>query len=166
LAKGSVAYHYSNGFRKTPTIPYTTSYADVKIGHHTPEIPKKIRKPSNGLNGIDTYLTPPNTGEFDGDGSFQHRIRRPQRKNIRDQSSNGNGFHQGPLSPYAEHQSKRRISIASVSANEKKMPMINANLPSMSAPVTAVQELGNRVNYNYHPIIDFFSDTVHGRKKN
>lgn len=161
MAKGSVAYHYSNGFRKTPPVPYTTSYADVKISHHTPEITKKSRKPSVGINGIDTYLTPPNVSVFDGDGSFQHRIRRPQRK----QASTGNGFHQSPLSPFAEHQSKRRVSVSNIPSAEKKIPMVNTNLPSISPAVTAVQELGNRVNYNYHPIIDFFSDSMHARKR-
>lgn len=170
IAKGSIAQQYSNGFRKSPSNPYassTFSYADVKIGHHVPEITKKVRKPSNGGNIIDTYLTPPTGSEFEGDGSFQRRIRRPQRKHIRDRDQPSNAYHQNVAqppqsSPYLEHQSKRRVSISSSSPNDRKPPMINVNipLPSISSASTSAQDLGKRVNYNYHPIIDFFSESV------
>lgn len=192
VAKGSVAYQYSNGFRKSPVnnpqyATSTFSYADVKLGHHTPEITKKSRKPTNT---IDTYLTPPTSSDpFDGDGSFQRRIRRPQRKHIRDPTLNGastgggnnynglngvsaigglsGGYHQQTTFGDQMHQTKRRVSIASVSPNDRKKQKANINipLPSISTASTSVQDLGKRVNYNYHPIIDFFSEGMPGRAK-
>lgn len=184
VAKGSIAYQYSNGFRKAPSanndVPPPHSYADIKYGTTVlaPEAPpKKTRKPSLG-----PYLTPPSNKEFDGDGSYQRRIRRPVRKHVYDQA---NGFNQnlGPVT-FNDFQSRRRVSVSNYEPVrsapvapkaqpvpppsgpliEKKPTPIKTNqhlqLPSISTASASSQDLGKRVNYNYHPIIDFFHEST------
>lgn len=41
----------------------------------------------------------------------------------------------------------------------------SSKLPSISTASTSPVDLGKRVNYNYHPIIDFFGDSVKGEKE-
>lgn len=169
----SIAYQYSNGFKKTPQVSMTTA-APMPMPKPTPnpsiltmkkiqsmmETVKNSKPPENMLN---SYLKPPSNNEFDGDGSYKRRQRRPMRKHVRDQMATGSELHTDirpstiTLIDFFDRPLKRRASTTILTTADKK---ISSTIPNISTAATSVYDLSKRVNYNYHPIIDFFSETV------
>lgn len=168
-ANGSIAYQFSNGFKKTPKVAMTASTAPshsniltMKKVQSILEAAKKTRPPDIILG---SYLKPPTGNEFDGDGSFKRRTRRPVRKHIRDQMAVGSELNTD-ISPmtyldlFSDRPTKRRASYTPHGGHGEKRVIPGISIPSISTAATSAQDLSKRVNYNYHPIIDFFGESV------
>lgn len=54
---------------------------------------------------------------------------------------------------------------SSLSMFDVHRPSTQARPPSISTASTSPVDLGKRVNYNYHPIIDFFGDSLKSKKE-
>ena len=159
---GSIAYQYSNGFKKTSK---PVNHQPLKTVKNRIE---KLKKKQPIHTTLGTYLTPPANGEFDGVGSFKrsssNRVhRRPIRKNLRDQSISGSEAHPN-IKPFPgdlttdRPSNKRRLTSTPSGVSTKK-------IPHSPLPPTTGSDMGKRVNYNYHPIIDFFGDTIQSDKE-
>lgn len=173
--QSSIAYQYSNGFKKTPiktSMPTTSNSAGhasiltMKKMQSMMDTGKKAKTPDVILG---SYLKPPNGMEFDGDGSYKKRVRRPIRKNVRDQMAMGSELHTD-ISPitiidFIDRPLKRRASTSSrLSSPSDTDKIVISGLPSISTAATSAYDLAKRVNYNYHPILDFFGETVTAKK--
>lgn len=168
----SVAYQYSNGFKKTPKVtkvpkvamptaapPFRpslmTSMKKVPMQSML-ETVKKTKPSAESVLGA--YLKPPQTNnDFDTESSntYKKYLRRPMRTSARDQMATGSELHTD-ISPiriidFFDRPLQRRSSVAA-SGNTVRHP----NIPTISTAPTSAYDLGKRVNYNYHPIIDFF----------
>lgn len=175
--KSSIAYQYSNGFKKTPLkMPMPASPANVNSGHSSILTMKKFqsmmdtgKKTKTPDVILGSYLKPPNGNEFDGDGSYKKRVRRPIRKNVRDQMAMGSELHTD-ISPitiidFIDRPLKRRASTSSLlSSPSDTDKIVISGIPSISKAATSAYDLAKRVNYNYHPILDFFGETVTAKK--
>lgn len=167
--KESIVYQYSNGFKKKPKVtkvvmptaapPTRSKILTMKKIQTMMDAAKKTKPSTDDM--LDSYLKPPQGNEFDGDGSFKKRTRRPMRTSVRDQMATGSELHTD-ISPitivdFFDHPFKRRTSVLGPSDTDK---VFIPSTPSISTAATSTYDLGKRVNYNYHPIIDFFGETV------
>lgn len=137
---------------------------------------------------MDSYLTPPTSSDFEGVGSFKRgtnafasvgpvsnrKRRRPVRTNFHDQSLSGSDFLPDITHiPSYDQITERSLTIkrksttphivSSAVASTKRLG--SGQLPSISTASTSSIDLGKRVNYNYHPIIDFFGDSMKSEKE-
>lgn len=189
----SIAYQYSNGFKRSPSK--LNKYGDSILSSSSITKPRydknKLSKQPFLSNPLDSYLTPPTSNDFDGVGSFKRgtngftsagglssrKRRRPVRTNNRDQNLSGSEFLPDiTLIPNYDQITERSSSfsikrksttphIASSGAISTKRVSIGGPLPSISTASTSSIDLGKRVNYNYHPIIDFFGDSMKSDKE-
>lgn len=145
----------------------------------------KNKKPSIiSSPSLESYLTPPTINEFDTLGtSFKRgpsgggkRHRRPVRTHIRDQSLSGSEFLPDitviPTHDFITERSstsgikrKSTTPITSTMSEISTKRLSTSRIPSISTASTSNVDLGKRVNYNYHPIIDFFGDSVKSEKE-
>lgn len=127
---------------------------------------------------LESYLRPPSSSdEYSAvGGTFKRgpsgKRRRPIRTNIRDQVIGNSDFLPDIVPVHdilTERSTTRRKSsttpIFTTTANESTKRVSSPKLPSISTASTSSVDLGKRVNYNYHPIIDFFGDSVKGEKE-
>lgn len=124
------------------------------------------RKKATKHSGIDSYLTPP-TGKYDtipfkrgpstssvtATASVPVKSKRPNRTNNRDLSVAGSRS-DTIISPRLTTEPVRRTTLAATGNVESK-----AAVRHKSDKEAADLDLSSsRINYNYHPIIDFFED--------
>lgn len=123
---------------------YTAAFRPVH--HHQPkkhryEKRKKLKRPTNILP--DTYLSPPNQ-KYDPDAQFKRKQSIPITSRTSDVTNQTPVLIGGDDAPYTEHPTS-------------KNGFTPIHLPPKNAPRSAPSKvLIKRVNYNYHPIIDFF----------
>lgn len=137
---------------------------------------------SGNSHSLDSYLTPPTINDFESAGnSFKRgpssgkRHRRPVRTHTRDQTLSGSEFLPDitiiPTYDYVTERSSNSIKrksttpLTSTMSDISTKRMSTGRLPSISTAPTSNIDLGKRVNYNYHPIIDFFGDSVKSEKE-
>lgn len=211
---GSIAYQYSNGFKRSPSIKQS-KFGDSSLSSSVTKLNRyektKLHKPSGGYSAhpLDSYLTPPTSSDYEAVGGFggigirsgggyglsgSRKRRRPSssvRTHVQDQNIAGSDFlpditlipHHDynterssssarrksttPLNDAAaaaaagHHSSSNRISTAGAASSTTG----GGQLPSISTASTSSIDLGKRVNYNYHPIIDFFGDSLKSEKE-
>ncbi|XP_037049593.1 neurotrophin 1 isoform X2 [Bradysia coprophila] len=154
----SIAYQYSNGFKRSPSK--YNKYADDSLLQSSTK----------------SYLRPPSDEYSAAGGTFKRgpsgKRRRPIRTNIRDQVVGNSDFLPDIIPAHdilTERSTTRRKSsttpLFTTTTNESTKRVSSARLPSISTASTSSVDLGKRVNYNYHPIIDFFGDSVKGDKE-
>ncbi len=130
---------------------------------------------------LESYLRPPSSisDEYSsaGGSSFKRgpagKRRRPIRTNIRDQVIGNSDFLPDIIPAHdilTERSTTRRKSsttpiFTTTTGKESTKRVSSSRLPSISTASTSSVDLGKRVNYNYHPIIDFFGDSVKGEKE-
>lgn len=132
--------------------PYVAAYRPVP--HHTKkqrfDKRKKAKRPSNSLPG--TYLSPPST-KYEPDTQFKRKQSIPianRASTVDDQAPvliGGDEQPSQPQSPPTERPSKNGFTPIHVPTAK------NVQQAGRLAPNKV---LIKRVNYNYHPIIDFF----------
>lgn len=174
-ANSSIADQYSNGFKKTSKIisvpipspmpmpmplPKPTSNSSILTMKKMQSMIETVKNSPEII--LNSYLKPPNNNEFNGEGSFKKRQRRPIRKQMREQVTTGSELDVGnpqtiTLIDFFDRPLKRHASATILNNADKK---ISSTIPNISTATTSVNDLSKRVNYNYHPIIDFFSETV------
>lgn len=149
-----------------------------------PRFDKNKKQPSiTSSPSLESYLSPPTINEFDTLGtSFKRgpssgkRHRRPVRTHIRDQSLSGSEFLPDitviPTHDFITERSstngikrKSTTPITSTMSEISTKRLSTGRIPSISTASTSNVDLGKRVNYNYHPIIDFFGDSVKSEKE-
>lgn len=201
----SIAYQYSNGFKRSPTKLGKFSDSSILSSNVKPRFEKnKHNKQHSYLTSqpLDSYLTPPTSSDFDA-GSFgrggntnsysvssvglsNRKRRRPVRTNNYDQNIAGSDFLPDITNiPHHDHNTERTSStfkrksttpISSVLISNQRVASGasigkhqestgTVQLPSISTASTSSIDLGKRVNYNYHPIIDFFGDSMKSEKE-
>lgn len=172
----SIAYQYGNGFKLTTTKHNKYEHIlqqSPSVKKNRFERPKSSKHPTYIPTPIlDTYLSPP-PNDFHSSYQFKRgpqmtaietapptRIRRPLRKSttLDDQSSSGSDRRASLVTvlPPSPHE-------FSTSRMSNKRPSIKPQPTTTKKPNTRLLELGKRVNYNYHPIIDFFEEENNGR---
>lgn len=129
---------------------------------------------------LESYLRPPSSisDEYSAvGGAFKRgpsgKRRRPIRTNIRDQVLGNSDFLPDIIPAHdilTERSTTRRKSsttpiFTTTTTKESTKRVSSPKLPSISTASTSSVDLGKRVNYNYHPIIDFFGDSVKGEKE-
>lgn len=125
---------------------------------------------------MEAYLTPPTHNDFDfkrGPSGGGKRRRRPIRTHLRDQSISGSELLPDIINiPNHDIITERSSTIKRKSTTPldtttatKRVSTVNIPIPSISTAPTSDIDLGKRVNYNYHPIIDFFGDTLKSEKE-
>lgn len=180
----SIAYQYSNGFKRSPSK--YNKFVDETLLHPSSSITKpRYEKTKNSKIApylqnptLESYLRPP-SDEYSPVGTFKRgpssgKRRRPIRTNIRDQVIGNSDFLPDIIPAHdilTERSTTRRKSsttpIFTTTTHEstKRISSQSPKLPSISTASTSAVDLGKRVNYNYHPIIDFFGDSVKGEKE-
>lgn len=128
---------------ESPSEPNGSVFRPIIRKKQRFEKPKKNKRPSNSL--LDTFLTPPSP-TYEPDVQFKRK-----QSSILIANRASDASHQTPVligsddAPDTEHPSKNEFSPISV-------PIKNTQLPRPSSSKVLIK----RVNYNYHPIIDFF----------
>lgn len=154
------------------------------------EKPKLPKQPLFSLNpsSLDSFLTPPTSNDFDalaqykrGPAAGAKRNRRPVRTNSRDQNIAGTDFlpeihlshdvitEKSSSIPSVKRKATTPINVSlptnRIPPPPPPPPSTVSQLPSISTASTSSIDLGKRVNYNYHPIIDFFGDSLKSEKE-
>lgn len=148
----NIAYQFGNGFKRLNPIPSTT------VLQENSDPPKTKRYP-------ETFLTPPaNTQDsnfpFTNRGPNRQRTPTLKRKQF-DQHVSGSdskSSHVTAFPPKTFSQSERPRKITPPIASTIDTNSVNVRLQNAQNP-----EL-KRINYNYHPIIDFFEDEEEPKK--
>lgn len=142
----NIAYQFGNGFKRLNPKSSTTSVQE------NADPPKNKRYP-------ETFLTPPaNTQDsnFPFTNRGQNRQRTPTLKRKQfDQHVSGSdskSSHVTVFPPKIFSQSERQRKITPPIASTIDTNSVNLRLPNAQNPDL------KRINYNYHPIIDFFED--------
>lgn len=144
----NIAYQFGNGFKRI--VPKKTV--------ENPEIPKNRFNKNNG-NYPDSYLTPPanNPKSNHHFNRYSNRQRTPviKRKQF-DQSVAESDLKISQVTvypkPFSPSEKPRKNTPPMLSTIDTKS--VNLRLPNAHK----AQDPGSRINYNYHPIIDFFED--------
>lgn len=155
----SVGYQYSNGFKRSPNPNYLPKDSPnlTKFNYH--------RKKATKIRGRDSYLTPP-TSKYDTipfkRGPSTSSVpaapaatkKRPNRTNNQDLSVAGSRSDVviSPKLPLTT-DAGRRTTVAHGKMNSKAAIRHKSDKDASDLDVGA-----SRINYNYHPIIDFFED--------
>lgn len=154
-----IAYQYSNGFKRSPKPNYSVLGSPnlSKFGYSN-------RKKGTKNSGIDSFLSPP-TNTYDesipfkrGPSTSSIPIRkRPSRTNNRDLSVAGSKSEQviAPKLALTTEKNIRRTTLPNLKLESK------ADLrhrPDSDSKISELDLSSTRVNYNYHPIIDFFGN--------
>lgn len=182
-SEDSIAYQYSNGFKRSPS-KYNKFVVDDTLLHPSSSITKpRFEKTKNSKIApnptLESYLRPPSSSDEYAGGSFKRgpssnsKRRRPIRTNVRDQVIGSSDFLPDVIPAHdilTERSTTRRKSsttpiFTTSTTNESTKRGSSPKLPSISTASTSSVDLGKRVNYNYHPIIDFFGDSVKGEKE-
>lgn len=185
--ESSVAYQYSNGFKRNPSKPFKLETPSILLQNPSSSKTRYDKKKLPALSsflpttGIGSYLAPPS--DFDVTSTFKRspssaikRTRRPPpvRINTRDQSFDGS-----ELLP--EYTSFPNIDITADHVRKRISTVGTTLLPYTPSTITTQQhhttknlltnsgstasqrdDDGKRVNYNYHPILDFFENQRDG----
>lgn len=178
----SIAYQYSNGFKRSPSK--YNKYADDSLLQSSTSISKpRYEKTKNSKIApyipnptLESYLRPPTDEYSASSGTFKRgpsgKRRRPIRTHIRDQVIGNSDFLPDIIPAHdilTERSTNRRKSsttpLFTTTTNDYPKRLSSPRLPSISTASTSSADLGKRVNYNYHPIIDFFGDSVKGEKE-
>lgn len=175
----NIAYQFGNGFKRLKPQPKFESSVNSP--------PSKTRydrnqKPVKGTNRktLDSYLSPP-SNDFEANYPFKRgtlpltspvatpgkRVRRPaNRKQSTDQSSAGS--EKLEISTHVTVLPPPNIDLKSNENFRKKVtPPITSTIDNNSVNLRKTQNIDmKRINYNYHPIIDFFEDEEEEEPKN
>lgn len=148
-SEDNIAYQYSNGFKRKnkPLKP-------VQIGSSNKNVYDRPHKPSIPI--IDEFLSPP-ISNYESNNQFKPRLpinsrRRPNlplRKQTSDQFSAESDTRSNEVTVLPP------LSVL-VTQRPRTLPVnntLNVKLQNINSGDTS-----RRVNYNYHPIIDFFED--------
>lgn len=158
----NIAYQYGNGFQKLKhprDNPALASSTKVRFDRPpiTPKSPFPITVFTKPL--LDSFLSPPGN-DYDANFPFKPkpvnpRNRRPiptsNRKSL-DQSASGSEikFSQATMLP-------PRLDPRTTERLRSKIPKVDGNTVNLRLPNSQSSDQ-KRVNYNYHPIIEFFED--------
>lgn len=158
----NIAYQYTNGFkRKMKPLKPSNHQQQMATSGSNKQIVRYERPLSNGGPALDEYLSPP-VSSYDPTIQFKSRTpiigrRRPGqpiRKQSTDQQSAGTDFRSNevtvlppPSIPVTQNNYRKRVtpSVASTVNTTVNLKLLKAQ-----------SDATKRVNYNYHPIIDFF----------
>lgn len=156
----SVGYQYSNGFKRSPKPNYLPMDSPnlTKFNYH--------RKKATKISGRDSYLTPP-TSKYDTipfkRGPSTSSVpaaapvatkKRPNRTNNRDLLVAGSRS-DTIISPKLPLNTEARRTTVAHGKIESKAAIRHKPDKDQASDL----EVGSsRINYNYHPIIDFFED--------
>lgn len=124
---------------------------------------KKIKRPppqSSPVSNLDSYLTPPNRNRFLETDSFKRKQsigtssnRSPERKNSQQQPVLIGNDDTADLNPSIATVSERpKNGFSAINLPAKHNQQQQQQIPRLSPSKVLIK----RVNYNYHPIIDFF----------
>lgn len=145
----NIAYQFGNGFKRIKPKKSSTQIQEL-------EPPPKSR-PAN--KRIPTFLTPPANNKdsnfpFTNRGSNRQRTPTLKRKqfdqNYSESETISSRIQFSPQKPFSPSERPRKI-IPPLSSTVDSSS-VNLRLPNAQSPEQ------KRINYNYHPIIDFFED--------
>lgn len=148
----NIAYQFGNGFNRVKPKKPVTNVQEYREGSNNRQSLFKRNHP-------ETFLTPPGNNpdsNFPFSNSIQTRRRTPSltRKHF-DQNASGSDLktsHVTVFTPKVFSQSERPRKITPSISSTIDTNSVNLRLPN------AHNTDQRRINYNYHPIIDFFED--------
>ena len=148
----NIAYQFGNGFKRIKPKQPTTSIQDYNEGLKNSQSLSKRNQP-------ESFLTPPannHDSNFPFSNSVPSRRRIPTLKRKQfDHKADGNEVkmkHLTVFPPKVYSQSERPRKITPPISSTVDTNSVNLRLPN------AYNNEQRRINYNYHPIIDFFEN--------
>lgn len=121
---------------------------------HRFEKRKKLKRPE--ISNLETFLTPPTHNEYIGTDSFKRKqsitsVNRPinRKKNAEPVLIGGDDLSETVLTPIMDRAHMQQPHSPIVTSN---LAHKNIQIPRLAPSKVLIK----RVNYNYHPIIDFF----------